>query len=514
MKALIVTRFSDDKQKGGTSTEVQTQTCQRYCKEKGFEVIGQLNFKAQSAKASNTQRVQKLLEFCKKHQGKADALVVYKLDRFARDMGLHYYLKSQLLKLNITLQSATEPIDNSPAGKFTENMLAAVAQFDNDQKAERVTSALRNKCENGIWPWKTPLGYLNTRTENEKAGIAKIDDKIAHHIQNIFEFYASGQMGIVELSQYMQQQAIIHSQGKSKGKPVKFSPQTVHNVLTNKFYIGILEVKKWDEQFNGAHKPLIDAETWQKCQARLYPPKEEKMTRKRINPDFPLKDNLMCGHCMRKMTAAWAKGKREKYAYYYCTHSDCSNTGKKAIGKIEFENQFMDYLNLLRPDETMQNDLHKRLLGRYEQRKDEFETDASRHRKRLDLLEKQKQNLVGAMADGADRKDVIPAINKIKDDIALVKLAINESHLGEFEMELMLQYADKFFERMAMLWFDSPIQQKIQLQRVLFPDGIIYSYDEGFSNTKLRPYIRLMYQSKSTFTTAVTPRGIEPRFPG
>ncbi len=41
------------------------------------------------------------------------------------------------------------------------------------------------------------------------------------------------------------------------------------------------------------------------------------------------------------------------------------------------------------------------------------------------------------------------AIGQLKEEIFLVKLALNESHTGEFEMELMLTYAKTFFSRIA-----------------------------------------------------------------
>jgi len=194
----------------------------------------------------------------------------------------------------------------------------------------------------------------------------------------------------------------------------------------------------------------------------------------------------------------------QKYAYYYCTHTDCLNPGKKAVGKIDFENEFMDYLNTLKPEKELQQAINDKLLVRYRERQSEFETDATRQRKRLDQLEAQKQNLVEAIAIGADKTDMLPAIAKIKEDMALVKLALNESHTGEFEMELMLTYAETFFSRMALLWHDAPIKQKVQMQRVLFPDGIIYSYGEvGFSNTKLRPFIGYIWEANASKTINV-----------
>ncbi len=48
------------------------------------------------------------------------------------------------------------------------------------------------------------------------------------------------------------------------------------------------------------------------------------------------------------------------------------------------------------------------------------------------------------------------------------------------------------------------------MQRVLFPEGIVYSYNDGFSNTKLRPYISLLWETKSSPSINVSQTGLEP----
>jgi hypothetical protein len=50
-----------------------------------------------------------------------------------------------LKSLGISLQSATEPIDDTSTGKLMEGVLAAFAQFDNDCRSDR-TRGVRGKC--------------------------------------------------------------------------------------------------------------------------------------------------------------------------------------------------------------------------------------------------------------------------------------------------------------------------------------------------------------------------------
>ena len=44
-----------------------------------------------------------------------------------------------------------------------EGIVSTVAQFDNDQKAERTAAGMQAALQLGRWTFKAPLGYLNSR---------------------------------------------------------------------------------------------------------------------------------------------------------------------------------------------------------------------------------------------------------------------------------------------------------------------------------------------------------------
>ena len=75
-----------------------------------------------------------MLAYCRKHKDSIDAVVVYALTRFSRNSTDHYAIGAHLRGLGIALRSVTEPIDDSPAGRFMEGILAAMSQFDNEQR--------------------------------------------------------------------------------------------------------------------------------------------------------------------------------------------------------------------------------------------------------------------------------------------------------------------------------------------------------------------------------------------
>lgn len=509
MNAIIATRFSDQKQLGNTSTEVQLNVCRSYCKNNGLSVIGIHTVEAESAKSSNVARITELIEFCQRYQGKAKILVVFKIDRFARDVTQHYYLKTQLIKMGIGLRSATEPIDETPQGELMETILAGFAQFDNAVKRERVKLALERLLDQGIWPWRASTGYKNVKNNMGKAGIPVFDEKCARYIKEIFEKFASGQYTQVEISNLLKNRNITDY----KNRKLSFSPQFINTVLVDKFYIGILSVPTWGREWLGKHQPLIDYSTFQRCQIRLDPNSGKGVSHLVVNPDFPLRGRLFCDKCGSKMTAAWCKGRQNKYPVYYCHNKDCSAL-EKSVDKNDFEKEFFEYLGKIRPNEYQIKRFNEVVLQRYNNRRQEFETESTRIRQSIDSLEVEKQKVIDLAKKGVlDEEDAKTELEKVKGKILSTKLSLNESHEEEFKIEMLLEYVSNFLRTPQLFWFDAEPSHKIRLQRILFPEGIIYSFP-GFSNTKLSPIFELINAIAPSESDFVTPPGVEPGFTG
>ena len=87
--------------------------------------------------------------------------MVAKVDRFARNTEDHFYIRKILLDYGVTLHSISEPIGNSPVGKFFETMLAGSAEFDNAIRKQRCSDGMAARIKQGISPWHPPLGYVS-----------------------------------------------------------------------------------------------------------------------------------------------------------------------------------------------------------------------------------------------------------------------------------------------------------------------------------------------------------------
>ena len=102
----------------------------------------------------------KLLEYCRVHKHDVQFVVFYNITRFSRNSHDFAIARTLLQRLGISLRSVNEPLSDDPVGNLTGNILAAIGQFDNDEKARRTVAGMLAALELGRWPFQAPIGYL------------------------------------------------------------------------------------------------------------------------------------------------------------------------------------------------------------------------------------------------------------------------------------------------------------------------------------------------------------------
>src|SRR5215472_17116946 len=160
MRAVIYCRVSTKDQVSNLSLPTQKQKCTEYCQRHECNIAEIFTEQGESAKTADRTELRRLLTYCRENKGRIQAVIVYALNRFARDRFDHVTLRARLLGLGIALRSVTEPIDDSSSGKLMEGILASMAQFDNDVRSERTVAGMKARLERGGWTFKPPLGYL------------------------------------------------------------------------------------------------------------------------------------------------------------------------------------------------------------------------------------------------------------------------------------------------------------------------------------------------------------------
>jgi site-specific DNA recombinase len=160
-RAVGYIRVSKEEQaREGISLEMQAAKIKAYCELNDLTVIEIIQDAGISAKSiKGRPGLLNVLEMIRKR--KVDGVIVYKLDRLARNTIECLGMAKGMDKAGCALHSISEKLDTQSAlGRFFFTLTASLAEMERNLIAERTAAALQQKRENGF---KTggacPYGY-------------------------------------------------------------------------------------------------------------------------------------------------------------------------------------------------------------------------------------------------------------------------------------------------------------------------------------------------------------------
>ena len=196
-KAVIYCRVSSKEQvEEGNSLVTQERLCREYAKRNNYTAEKIFIELGESAKTAERTELKKLLSFCTAKKNAIEAVIVYKIDRLSRNIADYSQIRFNLRRFNVEIKSTTEHFEDNPAGRFMENIIANVAQFDNEVRAERALNGLKEAVREGRYVWLSPMGYSNVKVEN-KSTIAP--NTFAPLINKVFELLAMKKYSIEDI---------------------------------------------------------------------------------------------------------------------------------------------------------------------------------------------------------------------------------------------------------------------------------------------------------------------------
>ena len=147
----------------GTSMEFQDSQMTAYCQLQGWAVINSYTDPGYSGKDGNRPGLQQLLSDAK--IGLFDAVLVYKLDRLARNLRLLLDIEQQLRACGVSLVSVKESVDTSTGtGKIVFQMFGMIAEWERDAIIERTKSGRLQRYKDGCFAGGTiPFGYIHNK---------------------------------------------------------------------------------------------------------------------------------------------------------------------------------------------------------------------------------------------------------------------------------------------------------------------------------------------------------------
>lgn len=217
-----------------------------------------------SAKSADRPELQKMLEYVKENTDRVDYVIVHKVDRLARNRGDDIDIMRILRECGVQLVSASESIDDTPAGMLLHGIMSSIAEFYSQNLANEVRKGMGEKVKSGGTPTRAPLGYLNIRRVDDKGREERtviLDEERAPLIKLAFEEFATGNWVASDLAEHLSACGLT-TRATPKIPSAPIDKKLLYNILSHPYYKGVVTYK--GVEYAGNHPALVDVETWQK----------------------------------------------------------------------------------------------------------------------------------------------------------------------------------------------------------------------------------------------------------
>ena len=378
INAVIYARFSSSAQRE-ESIEDQLRICREYCKNHSMTVVQEYYDRAMTGLTDSRPRFQQMIKDGEKRL--FDTLVLYSLDRFARNKYDSAIYKARLKKAGIKIIYVTTPIGEGAEAVLMETVLEGLANYYSENLARSVRRGMEGNALKALWNGTAPLGY---KKENKRL----VPDPVsAPWVQQIFTEYAAGRaMADIIRS--------LNASGARTYAGREFTRNSFQNVLKNRVYIG--EYKWADIVHEDAIPPLVSKEVFEKVQKKMKLTNKAPARSKAAVP-YILSGKLFCGICGAPMTGECGKSHTGAMHYYYaCANRKRPEKGvtrctKKTERKNDLEAAILKIANEALTDDILE------------------EVAAAAH----NLLQKEADNADRMPALRADLKEIEDKINNL-----------------------------------------------------------------------------------------------------
>lgn len=319
--AVIYARYSSAAQQE-QSIDGQLRYCYQYAASRGIRVVGEYIDRALSGtKAETRPEFQRMIQDAGKKQ--FQFVLVWKLDRFARNRYDSVIYKNKLKKSGVRVLSVTEGIDGGSESAIMEAILEAMAEEYSRQISQNVSRGMREAARQANTVGGTvPLGY---RPNGKKLAVVESEAQIVRYI---FERYAAG-VGKKDIV------SDINAKGWRTRFQKPFTISSLTTILRNQKYSGVYTYAG-EIEVEGGCPAIVDKATFAKAQdvaART----RRAPARAKAQEEYLLAGKVFCGYCGAPMIGESGRGKGGiTYHYYTCANRKKSHTCHKHNEKKHF----------------------------------------------------------------------------------------------------------------------------------------------------------------------------------
>jgi site-specific DNA recombinase len=184
MKVVAYCRVSTDNQKEEGTVELQINSIKEFCQNNGYELVSIFKDEGVSGGIENRPALAEMFSFLESDKDSINAVIIWKLDRLARDLYIQEHLIKKFESLKIKLISTKEAdLDSSdPMRKAFRQFMGIVAELEKAFITMRLSGGRIQKAKKGKYAGgRVALGY----SSKDKELVSNLEE--SKTIQKIFK---------------------------------------------------------------------------------------------------------------------------------------------------------------------------------------------------------------------------------------------------------------------------------------------------------------------------------------
>lgn len=344
--AVIYARYSSQGQRE-ESIEGQLRECRIFAERNGFTIVREYTDSALTGRSDQRPAFQRMIRDAEKRQ--FSTVIVWKLDRFARNRYDSAMYRAKLKKAGVSIVSAREAIPDGAEGIIVESLMEGMAEYYSANLAENVR---RGQYENALQR-KTLGGFMPLGLQRGSDGKYAINEAEAVIVRRIFNEAAAGR-SVASIVDDLNRDGFRNRNGSM------FERQLVHRILKNEKYTGMYRFA--DIEDPEGIPPIVSPDLFRKANAAR--PRRRRSSSPEPSEHYLLSGKLFCGSCERLMTGEYAISKTgDRHYYYFCIGAKNHHCSAKRIRKSWIESIVIEQISALLDSPSFLEELTQLVLS-------------------------------------------------------------------------------------------------------------------------------------------------------
>ena len=473
--AVIYARYSSNSQTE-QSIEGQLRVCQQFAQQNDLIILDTYIDRAMTGTNDNRAAFQKMLADSKKRQ--FQFVIVYKLDRFARNKFEAVNNRQRLKNNGVKLLSAMENIPDTPEGTLMESVLEGLNQYYSEELTQKINRGLKESWIKGNATGGN--GVFGYDIVNKKYVVNAYETQI---VQEVFTKYAQGYKAVA-IAQDLQARGAKRKNGKLID--IKY----LYYILHNERYTG--KVEHHGVIYDKIFPQIISDELWLAVNA-INEDNKIAPSRKKEIFDYILSGKLICGDCKRRMSGESGTSRTGDIHYYYVCNSRRKKKAPcttKAVTKRYLEDLVVNVTKTL-----LSNDENIRLIAKTIYKTHEKETKDSTVLKMLvrerQDVQKKSDNIIKAIEMGIITEQTKTRLKELEEQLMQIDFDIDREKQRTYTF-LTVEQIVEFLQSKVFADTDNIKVRKLLVNTFIreilyYPDKIIitYNFTDRIDNVKI-----------------------------